>query len=133
MASVLSSTTPLYKFFPTWQMFGVSVSLAKLYLLLCLCGQCTCKLETLTLFETHAASGCFENGHKGSYCGTSFNQAHNTQLAFKLMTLLCISSIDLLFPKLKGKMRKKTVFQVSLNANHHLKLCGYVSFLCSIR
>lgn len=100
-------------FFPTWQMFGVSVSLAKLYLLLCFSGQCTCKLETLTPFETRAASGCFENGHKGSYCRTSFNQAHNTQLAFKLMTLLCISSIDLLFPKLQGKKKKDGLSSVT--------------------
>lgn len=77
MVSVPSSTTPLYKFVPTWQMSVVSVSLAKLYLLLCFCGRCTCKLETLTLFETCAASGCFENAHKGTNCGTSFNQAHN--------------------------------------------------------
>lgn len=126
----LWQTAPFCTFVPSWQMFQVSVSLAKLYLLLCFRGQCTCKLGTLTLFETRSAFECFENTHKGSYCENSFNQAHTAQLAFKLMTLLCICSIDLLSTKLKKN--PKTVCQMLLNAapTTSVKLCV---LLCSIR
>lgn len=103
-------------------MSGVSASLAKSFLLLCFCGHGTCKLGTLTPFETRSASRSFETRHKGSYCGTPFNQARADQLAFKLMTLLCICSIDLL----SSKLEKTTLFQVALNAapTTCVKLCG---------
>lgn len=123
----LWQTAPFHMFVATWQMFRVSVPLAKLYLLLCYLGQCTCKLGTLTRFETRSAFVCFETAHKGNYCGNSFNQACTAQLAFKLMTLLCICSIDLLSTKLKKN--PKTLCQMVFNAapTRSVKLCGSVS------